>query len=169
MTAREAVARTVIEFEGGDANPPADAGGLTRYGLTWSLYHELHRASTQADFGALTREQVIDVCTEHFALGPGLWRIADHWVMWLVIDFAIHSGTATAVRALQRALGVRDDGIFGPQTEYAVNHCNPERLFRSLAAERIEFLGRLITLNPSQACFAAGWCRRVSRLLKAAP
>lgn len=169
MTAREAVARTIVEFEGGESNHPADAGGLTRYGLTWSLYRELHPEAKQADFGALTREQVIDLCTEHFALKNGLWRIADGWVLWLVVDFAINSGAGTAIRALQRAVNVPDDGVFGPQTEYAVNHTNPERLFRQLAGERIEFLGRVITLNPSQACFAAGWMRRVSRLIKAAP
>ena len=165
MNPRDAVAKSVIAFEGGDSNHPADRGGATRYGLTFTLFCELWPGSTYAKFQALTRDDVIDLLTEHFALAPGYWRLADPSLRWAVIDFAIHSGIRTATRALQRAAGVKDDGIFGPQTEYAVNGLAPERLLKRVTGERLEHLGRLLTRDPKQSAFALGWLRRVATVL----
>jgi len=170
VTPREAVELSIVKFEGGESNKPTDRGGLTRYGLTFKTYLELVPKGTLDAFRALTRDEVIDLITEHFALGPGYFRIRDQWVMWLVIDFAINSGRGNATRALQRAIGVQDDGLFGRHTDGAVNSVDPARTFRHLVGERIEFLGRLITRDVNQgAPNAWGWMRRVSTILKAVP
>src|SRR5688572_9215250 len=98
MTPREAVAKSIIAFEGGDSNDPVDRGGWTRFGLTFREFQRLRPGKTEADFRALTQEDVIDIIAEEYALRPGYWRIADQWVMWAVIDFAINSGIATATK-----------------------------------------------------------------------
>lgn len=167
MTPREAVERSVRAFEGGDSNHPDDGGSWTRFGLTYANFRYFRPNTTDADFRALSIDDVIDLLTEEYGLKPGYWRIADHWVMWLVIDFSIHSGPRTATRALQRAVGVPDDGIFGPQTTKAVNGSNPDRVFRRLMAARVRHIGQIIRRDRSQATFAGGWCNRLADILEA--
>lgn len=168
MTARDAVARSIARFEGGESNHPDDRGGWTRFGLTYREFARLRPGKGEADFRALTRDDVIDIITEEWALKPGYWRIVDQWVMWAVIDFAIHSGPLAATRALQRAADVEPDGLFGRQTEWAVNGTNPERLFRRLMAERIDYLVMLVVRDASQRSFLRGWMTRATALLREA-
>lgn len=169
MTPREVVADSVAQFEGGDSNAVNDRGGLTHYGLTVRTFQDYKPGATAADLLALSRDQVVDVITELFALRPGYWRIADRWVMAAVIDFAINSSPRVASRALQRAAGTYVDGIFGRQTEIAVNGSNPERLFRRLMAQRVRHYGQIIRHDHSQAAFAGGWFDRAATLLESAP
>jgi lysozyme family protein len=171
MTPRDAVARTLLQFEGGDSDHPNDRGGFTRYGLTLREYLRLYPNKTVADFSALSRDEVIDIVTEEWALRPGYWRIADLWVMWAVIDFAINSGPRTATKALQRAAGLTGDavdGLFGRETEMAVANCDPARLFRRVMAERIRHFANIIRRDQSQAVFAGGWFARAATILEAA-
>ncbi len=168
MTAREAVAKSLIAFEGIDSHHPLDRGGLTHYGLTLTAFQAYKPGMTWADLAALSFEQVVDIITEVYALRPGFWKIADHWVMWAVIDCAINSGPAEATTQLQRALQVQVDGVFGRHTEYAVNHSNPERLFRLVCAQRIQRYAEIVAANPSQVMFLRGWMRRATEILEAA-
>lgn len=166
MTPRDGVTRSLLEFEGGDANRATDRGGLTHYGLTLRTFQDIRPTATAADLLALSREDVIDIITEVFALRPGYWRIADQWVMWAVVDFAINSNPRIATQALQRAAGAYVDGIFGRQTEIAVNGSNPERLFRRLMAQRVRHFGQIIRHDHSQAANAGGWFDRAATLLE---
>jgi lysozyme family protein len=169
--AREQVAYLIAQFEGGDSNHPLDRGGLTRYGLTFKEFERLRQGKTVADFAALTRDDIVDIITEEWALRPGYWRIADAWVRLAVIDFAINSGVRTATKALQRAAGITGDavdGLFGRSTESIVNGQNPERLFRRVMAERVEHFARIVARDASQRVFIKGWMARASALLRAA-
>lgn len=171
MTPRDAVVRSLLQFEGGESNHPNDHGGHTRFGLTFATYLQLVPDGTDATFRTLTREDVVDLLTEHFALRPGFGRIADPWVRWAVIDFGINSGQRTATRALQRAAGLDGaavDGILGRETEMAVAAMDQQRLFRRLMAQRIRHFGQIIRRDHSQAEFAGGWCNRAAEILEAA-
>lgn len=171
MTPRDAVVRSLVQFEGVESNDPNDHGGHTRYGLTFATYLQLVTDGTDATFRALTREAVIDLLTEHFALRPGYARIADPWVRWAVIDFSINSGQRTATKALQRAAGLTGaavDGMLGRDTEMAVAAMDQGRLFRRLMAQRIRHYGQIIRRDHSQATFAGGWFNRAADILEAA-
>jgi lysozyme family protein len=171
MTPRDAVIRSLLTFEGGESDDPADHGGFTRYGLTLAEYLRLYPNKAVADFRALSREEVIDIITEEWALRPGYFRIADMWVLWGVIDFSINSGPRTATKALQRAAGLTGsavDGVFGRETEMAASHVDPERLFRRLMAERVRHFGLCVKRDPTQAKFINGWLARAATILEAA-
>lgn len=168
MTAREAVAKSLKDFEGGDSNHPLDHGGLTHYGLTLLTFREYKRSGTGAELLALSRDQVVDIITELFVLKPGLWRIADPWLLFAVVDFAINAGQRTAVKALQRALGVDQDGLFGTATEYALKQARPDKVFRCLMAERFEHYARIVAFDASQRVFLKGWVARAATILREA-
>lgn len=165
---RAQVASIVDFFEGGLSDHPADRGGLTKYGVTLETLRRVRPAATDVDLRALTKDDAIDLLTEEYALKPGLGRIADDAVRFAVIDYAINSGPVTAIRAVQRAAGVVADGIFGPDTEAAVNRFDVRMLLRLLVAQRLRHLGRIITRDPRQSAFASGWMNRVASILEAA-
>ncbi len=79
-----------------------------------------------------------------------------------LLDYAVNSGCATAMRALQRAVGVADDGHIGSVTLAAINKAAPYDLVMNLLAERLEFMTKLSNWpNASR-----GWARRIAKNLK---
>jgi lysozyme family protein len=82
------------------------------------------------------------------------------------VDFGVNSGPHTAVAWLQKSLGVTPDGVIGLKTLGALDTADVSRVYLKLCAGRMRFLGRLITNNPSQAVFAAGWMDRVASFVE---
>ncbi len=83
-------------------------------------------------------------------------------------DMAVNAGVPQATKALQRALRVHDDGIFGGLTALAViRHSQPDalrRIIKTYAKERTAFNQRLRNWKR----FEAGWSNRVDRIEAAA-
>lgn len=80
-----------------------------------------------------------------------------------VFDAAVNSGPGQAVRWLQRALGVADDGRIGPVTLAAARVANGEALKAAILAQRLRFMTQLSNW-PS---FSRGWARRIADLMEA--
>jgi lysozyme family protein len=73
------------------------------------------------------------------------------------------------VQLLQESAHVFTDGIFGPNTRAAVNRMTASVLYRRLCAARVRLYGQIITKNPSQAIFAAGWANRAAEFIEGGP
>jgi len=156
---RDAVANTVITdvlLREGDIKDVGDGKGLTRFGQTpdWLTQFGLPVPNSVAEAAANYRRW-LDL-TNLIALCDVFDSLAD-----VVIDWGVHSGHIPAVRALQRALGVRADGVLGPVTESALALVDRPRMARRMLADSDRYKGRLITDDPAQyARFAAGWASR---------
>ena len=61
------------------------------------------------------------------------------------------------------------DGILGPVTMAAVRGANYSWLYRKVLAERIRYLGEVITVRPANAVFAKGWMARMAEFVESAP
>lgn len=83
-----------------------------------------------------------------------------------VFDGAVNSGRGNAVRWLQRAVGVVDDGYMGPVTLGRVRLLKEWEVVLAYNLERLKFLTKISTFNE----YGRGWVRRVvsnlSRLVK---
>ncbi|WP_312239057.1 putative peptidoglycan-binding domain-containing protein, partial [Stenotrophomonas sp.] len=79
-----------------------------------------------------------------------------------VVDAAVNHGIGNAVRWMQRAAGVADDGVIGPRTMAAVAAQDPADLVLLFNAERLEFYAKLGTFDT----FGKGWTRRVAGNLR---
>ena len=112
----------IIKREGGYVDHPADRGGPTKYGVTLATLQD-HRAApvTAADVEALTESEAASIYRERYLLEPGFDRIQDDRLRALVLDCSVLHGQATATKLLQRAIGLKDDGVFGAKTEAAAN------------------------------------------------
>lgn len=153
MNFEQAIER-VLGHEAGYVNNPADPGGETKWGIS-------KRSYPNVDIRVLTRDEAKEIYRRDF------WnRIhADKLlggVAYQVLDFAINSGIETAVRYLQRALKVADDGYWGPITEAAAAKADESDTIMRLSAERLDFMTRLSNWpNASR-----GWARRIALNLR---
>lgn len=143
----------VLGNEGGHVNNPADPGGETKWGISKRSYPRL-------DIAGLTREAAVELYHRDFWAPAGL-DVLPLVVASQVLDFAVNSGTGTAIRALQRAVGVADDGVVGPHTRKAIAAAEPHELVMRLLAQRLRFM----TALKGWPTFGAGWARRIAQQL----
>lgn len=169
MTEKE-VLDEILAREGGFINHPADKGGATNWGITIETLSEWRKKPAGVnDVMHLTRAEAREIYRAQYIERPGFLGIENEKVRSLVIDCAVNHGVTRAIKLLQQAAHVFADGILGPKSLAAVNRMTPAALYRRLCAERVRLYGRIITKDPSQAVFAAGWCNRVAEFIEESP
>lgn len=139
----------LIGHEGGYVNNPADPGGETNWGISKRSYPGLN-------IKKLTREQARAIYRADFWDRVHADRMYDG-VAFQVFDFAINSGIETAVRYLQRAIGVADDGHWGPRSEAAAAAISETDAIMLINAERLDYMTRLKNWPDA----SRGWSRRI--------
>lgn len=150
----DAMIDRVLGDEGGYVNHPSDPGGVTNWGIS-------QRAYPNIDIKSLTREQAKTIyAADYYARGQ--MEQLPPAVAYQVLDIAVNHGVGTAVRMLQRCVGVADDGHVGPVTIKAVNERLPTDIIMLLVSERIEFWTKLSTWPT----FGKGWARRAAANLR---
>lgn len=150
----DTVFERVIGIEGGYTNDPNDPGGETKWGISKRSYPRLIIKD-------LTREQAKEIYLEDF------WKPIDgdslpDSVAYQLFDFAVNSGIQTAIRHLQKAIGVADDGFFGPVSKQALNDFTEPIIIMKLNAERLEFMTKLKNWQFD----GKGWARRIAQNLR---
>lgn len=154
------------EKEGGFVHDPDDPGGATNMGVTFGTFTHYCQLKccpqpTIDDLRRLSEPQWQDIIRTLY------WDVcrADHIqsqaVAVMIVDWAVHSGTSTAIKHVQRILGVKADGIVGPVTLAAINSMSPLPLFGQIRNDRIKFLKNLVATRPQMEKFLKGWLRRV--------
>jgi lysozyme family protein len=165
----EDIINAVLDREGGSYTDKAgDHGGPTKWGITLATLRDVRgAAATAADVKALTHSDAAAIYVVRFVHRPAFDQVADMRLRAELVDWGVNSGPAAPIRALQRAVGVPVDGVLGPASLGAVARADAAKLYLAVLAERLRFLGRLITDDPSQAQWAAGWLNRISYFVTA--
>lgn len=161
----------ILEREGGYVDHPADKGGPTKFGVTLTTLAEWRKGWQKAisaeDVKALTIQEAKDIYRKAYIERPGFRSISDPRLFALIVDSAVNHGPDRATKFLQSALGVKPDGVFGPKTSEALLNSNGWLAYKKAVAARARFYGRIISDNPSQAVFAAGWMNRLADFIEA--
>lgn len=150
--------KPVLVWEGGYVNHPRDPGGPTNKGVTqrvYDAYRSNHgkpkqsvQAITNAEVEAIYKKQYWDaVRGDDLPLGVDL----------AVFDYAVNSGVGRAARALQKVVGVQQDGQIGALTLEQVAAAEPDALCVLICKERYAFVQKLSTWST----FGKGWKRRI--------
>lgn len=179
----------IIEAEGGYVNDPNDRGGATKYGITQATLN------AYTDSLKLKRVKARDLS---LPMARSIYRdrylppcvTVNDAVTLLVFDWGVNSGVRTAIKGLQKILGVEEDGIIGAITNEAIRSyfsitvdisgatvpaSTPLKIGMSdkiniLIAKIIDarhcFYAGIVARDASQARFILGWSRRVSNLLR---
>lgn len=160
----------ILRREGGFVDHEDDRGGATNHGITQDTLARWrgHPVSVD-DVRNLTRDEAAEIYAARYVLEPRFDGIEHDDLAALVVDCGVNHGPARAARWLQAAADVTVDGMVGPVTLAAANSQDGDTLYRAVLAERCRFYGRLITRDPSQAVFAAGWANRVAEFIEETP
>jgi lysozyme family protein len=148
----------LLGHEGGYSNHPSDPGGETMWGVT-------ARVARANGYQGAMRDLPL-------SLAKTIYR-KDYWMpcrceelppalRYPVFDAAVNSGVRQSIRWLQRAVGAKDDGIFGPMTMEAVKSNSPDVVVRRLLSQRLRFMAEL----PNWPAFSRGWARRIADLME---
>jgi lysozyme family protein len=148
----------LLKHEGNYANHPSDPGGKTMWGITEAVVRE---NGYTGDMRAMPLEMAKAIYKSKYWTACQAENLpAD--VRYVVFDGAVNSGVAQSVKWLQRACGVKDDGVVGPQTIKAANNLSPDGLKRKILAQRLRFLATL----SNWPAFSRGWSNRIADLLE---
>ncbi|OTG87682.1 hypothetical protein B9T31_04075 [Acinetobacter sp. ANC 4558] len=154
----EEVFERLIGHEGGYVNHPKDPGGETNWGIT------LGTARANGYLGSMrsmSRNQAKEIYRSAY------WDRAkcsqyDAAIGYQMFDAAVNHGIGNAIRMLQRAVSVADDGKIGSLTLNAIKAKTVDDVLVLFNAERLEFYTKLNTFPT----FGRGWTRRVAGNLR---
>lgn len=148
----------LIGHEGGYVNHPKDPGAETNWGVT------IATARANGYYGAMrsmTRNQAKEIYRKAFYERAKCAQY-NSAIGFQVFDAAVNHGIGNAIRILQRAVGVADDGSVGKFTLGAINEKSLDDVLVLFNAERLDFYTKLQTFPT----FGRGWTHRVASNLR---
>lgn len=159
----------ILKWEGGLVNDPDDLGGLTNMGVCFKTYKLYCKRKglpkpTEQQLANLSKEEFTDILKTMYWDACKADQIVSQSVANAIVDWAWNSGTVTAVKEVQKELGVKADGIIGNITLSAINSKSPLPLFGRIHQARIAFIERICKARPANKKFYRGWMNRINSL-----
>jgi len=148
----------LLKHEGGFSNHKDDRGGATRYGVTEAVARE---AGYRGDMRELPLDLAQRIYKDRYWDAVQAESLPPD-VRYIVFDGAVNSGVVQSAKWLQRACGVKDDGVIGPITIRAASSLHSDGLKRRILAQRLRFMASL----PNWPAFSRGWSNRIADLLE---
>lgn len=150
----------LMDFEGHSVltDHPSDKGGKTKWGVTEAVARE---NGFTGDMSDLTMGMAMGIAQAQYWDAVQADKLPEE-IRYLVFDTAFNSGSRQAIRFLQRACKIKDDGVIGPQTLAAIQKNDPNVLKMRISANRLAFLADLSNFS----VFGRGWTRRVAKIME---
>lgn len=150
----EQVFDRVLGHEGEYVNNKKDPGGETKWGIS-------KRSFPWVDIKNLTRTGALLIYKKYF------WDVLDadklpDGVIYQLTDYAVNSGIPPAIKALQRTVGAKPDGIWGPKSQESADKTSETDMIMLILAERLE----LMTSLKNWPDAGKGWARRIAQNLR---
>lgn len=135
---------------------PGDPGGGTNMGVTEATWRDAERRGLVS--GELQYAELSDLSR---VLHELFWHVAGcdklpAGVDLVVFNMAMVSGPSRAIRLLQSAVGVKQDGIWGPISQGALENTDPEEVLDYFTDDAVAFFEGLAGFER----FGNGWLRR---------
>lgn len=161
----DAILDELMSREGDFSDDPSDAGGPTRFGVTASTlgnWRGWRRPATRAEVQVLTRVEAKAIYLARYIEQPGFTpsNVPDEALRIALIDDGVNAGPTTAVKRLQRVLGVAPDGVFGPDTVRALSQKDPQWVRREVVKARCLHYAAIVREDVTQRRFIVGWISR---------
>lgn len=169
----DAFLTTLLGFEGGFVNDPADPGGATNKGITMKTFSRCAKTllgiePSLGNLKALTNEQAGKIYKALYWDTVRGDEIASQELANIVFDFHVNAG-ANATRLLQNVMNaagaspnVAVDGVIGPVTMQALARLDQQDVYRRYKQGRIDYYRHLAASRPALAKFLKGWLNRVN-------
>jgi len=157
--------RIISKYEGDYSNDPGDAGGPTRYGITYidaAEYLHLPQSQTYGMMRNFSLANAETIYSTKYAVKCRFDELPSGIDM-LVLDYDINSGVARGPRVLQAIFGLPQSGIMTDATITATKKANYIQLIDQVCDERLHFMHQ-IKGGASWERFGRGWQARVDDL-----
>lgn len=132
--------------EGGYSNSKSDSGGPTKYGVTHKTLaaHRGVGSVTAAQVKAMTLQEATEIYERSYWSQSG-GDVLPVGLDYAAFDFGVNSGPTTAVKKLQKVLGIRQEGHAGEDTARAAANYpgGVQKLIRDYCDERMAYLRSL--------------------------
>ena len=156
----------IIERESEEyTNDPNDRGGPTKYGITLrTLFKYRKEECTASDVENLEKPEAITIYEQMYIVWPRFNELTNTELMEYVVDCGVLHGCHRTIKWLQETMGgLQIDGLLGPISIQAINHCEMHRgiLFR-LIAIRCQKIADFVQSYPSQLEYLEGWIVRAT-------
>jgi len=155
----------IIASEGGFSNDPVDHGGATNYGITLNTLRaqDGYEGATIDTLKSLDVSVAKQIYTQHY-IKPYV-ILSNPIVFKFLVNSAVQHGVSGANRIIQRALGLRIDGVLGKETQGKLlcNEASPTQFLAALVAARLRYYTAIVDRDPSQLKFMKGWANRVAK------
>lgn len=162
----------ILAYEGGYVFHKADPGGETNRGITDRLDGKVdHAVDIDGDsvgdvaIKDLSEEQAKTVYKRVFWDRMQGDHINSQAIADMLMDGYVNCGKQ-AIKIIQRVIGVKDDGAFGPATLLALNeatkeHIDEVKIYRQFKEARIAYYHSLVEKKPDLEVFLKGWLNRM--------
>ncbi len=148
----------VLGIEGGYSNDPDDPGGETNWGVTLRTARANGYTGNMID---MTRADAKGIYKTAF-WDPVVATVTSPALQYQVLDAAVNHGMGNAVRMLQNAAGVAQDGGWGKISREALAKLDPNDAHLLFMAARFEFWASLAKFDK----YGRGWTRRGAKDLR---
>ncbi len=164
---------TLLKFEGGFVDDPADPGGATNKGITLQTFEGCARrllgiAPTLEALKNLTDAQAGTIYKALYWDKVRGDNIEPQALANIVFDFYVNAG-GNATKLLQSVLNAMGanpsvvvDGSIGPATLLALQGMDPKVVYQHYKQGRREYYHELVDNHPSLNKFLKGWLNRVN-------
>lgn len=157
----------VLKWEGGYGHHSSDRGGATNRGITQKTYDDWRtgKGMGRSPVSGISMDEVRSIYRDRYWTQSRCDDCPEP-VDLALFDSAVNCGPKQAIKFLQRALHIPDDGAFGPVTAHTLKTTTigPEELAKRLIDYRDDFYDRLVQHDPRQMVFAKGWTNRLNDL-----
>lgn len=146
-----------------------DKGGPTMCGVTMTTFIEWRlrqgrKRPTLSDLKNLDYNEWLSILKQMFWDSCEGDRIDNASVALMLVDWRWVNGTQ-AVRDMQTAFSLVQDGIVGPKTLAALNSKPAETVFMRLRYAREAAYRKIVHRNPTQKKFLNGWINRTRSIV----
>lgn len=161
-----------INWEGGYVNDPADSGGATNRGITYTTYSSLCKTvlgvnPSLSHFKTLTKENAAMFIKYFWDKATGNNSIKSQAIAESMFNWHWGSGQYGLQlwqRMLNTSFGAQltTDGIIGKETINFTNSINEKKLFQEAIRTREKFFKELAVARPKDSKFLRGWLNRLN-------
>ena len=162
----------VASLEAGYANDPDDPGGETYMGIRQDTYVAWYRRQDLPAPGSV-RDAPIDVLIaiyhQNYWMDGKCDKVAAvrSALALPLFDGAVNHGIVPAAKCLQRALGVKADGMIGPETLAACERASDGPSVTSYLEERARLYRVIAARRAASRKFLSGWLARLRWVARA--
>ncbi len=169
----------VAKWEGGLDDDPRDPGGITKYGVCINFLRDFAKRNptfcgsvgvvgpvTRDTIKGLTKDQARRIFKYEFWDGnhcPDVEKSSPRLAV-VLYDTGVNMGKGAAAKLLQRAVGVKEDGIIGPKTLAAVRDSGDFMASAAMLEYRKNRYLQIVDSRPTSKCFLKGWLNRCNAL-----